>query len=123
VNPNGEIKEMKNEDYLRGKIVAICEATLAEEMGTIAASRRLSALGLELFDGHDEDFSMLDAVDSETDHLPVDIERKNWSAEALKRKDVEIAETEAFYKNDVIAACRKLIERFTIWNTSKSKLG
>ena len=89
---------MNNEDYyLRGKIVAICEATLAEEMGIIAASRRLSALGLELFDGHHADFIMFDAVDSETDHLPVDTERRNWDAEALKRKDAEIAEAEAFY--------------------------
>ena len=108
---------MKNEEYyIQGKIVAICEAALAEEIGIIAASRRLSALGLKLFDGHDEDFIMFDAVDSETDHLPVDTERRNWDAEALKRKDAEIAEAETFYKNDVIAACRKLIERFAIYN-------
>ena len=55
---------MQNEDYyLRGKIVAICEAVLAEEMGIIAACRRLSALGLELSEGHDEDFITFDAVD------------------------------------------------------------
>lgn len=108
---------MKNEEYyIRGKIVAICEAVLAEEIGIIAASRRLSALGLKLFDGHDEDFITFRGVDSETDHLPVDIERKNWSDEALKRKDEEIAEAEALYKNDVITACTKLIERFAIWN-------
>ena len=57
---------------------------------------------------------MFDVVDSETDHLPVDIERRNWSAEALERKDAEIAEAEALFKDDVIAACRKLIERFAI---------
>jgi len=107
------------EYYLRGKIVAICEATLAEEIGIIAASRRLSALGLELFDGRHEDFIMFDGVYTETDHLPVDKEQKNWSAEALKRKDAEIAEAEAFYKNEVFAACRKLIERFVIWNKFK----
>ena len=65
------------EYYIRGKIIAICEATLAEEIGIIAASRRLSALGLELFDGRHEDFIMFDAVDTETDHLPVDKEREN----------------------------------------------
>lgn len=106
---------MRNEQYyIWGKIVAICEAVLAEEIGIIAASRRLSALGMELFDGHDEDFIMFDAVDTETDHLPVDKERRNWSAEALKRKDAEIAEAEAFYKDEVFAACTKLIERFVI---------
>ena|SRR5688572_16507596 len=106
---------MKNEEYyIRGKIVAICEAVLAEEIGIIAGSRHLNALGLKLFDYHHEDFITFLGVDSETDHLPVDIERKNWSAEALERKDEEIAEAEAFYRNDVISACRKLIERFAI---------
>jgi hypothetical protein len=90
---------MKNEEYyIRGKIVAICEATLAEELGIIAASRRLSALGLELFDRRHENFTTFDTVDSETDDLPVDKERKNWSAEALKRKDTEIAQAEALYE-------------------------
>ncbi|HKV34162.1 MAG TPA: DUF2489 domain-containing protein [Pyrinomonadaceae bacterium] len=106
----------KEEYYLRGKIVAICEAALAEEIGIIAASRRLSALGLELFERRHEDFITFDAVDTETDHLPVDKERKNWDAEALKRKDAEIAEAEAIYKNNVITACRKLIEQFAIYN-------
>jgi hypothetical protein len=108
---------MKSEEYyLRGKIIAICEAALAEEIGIIAASRRLSALGLELFDGHHENFITFDAVDSETDHLPVDIERRNWSEEALKRKDAEIAHAEALYKNDVIEACRKVIELLGIYS-------
>ena len=102
------------EYYIRGKIIAICEAVLAEEIGVIAASRRLNSLGLQLLDGHDEDFNTFRAVDTETDDLPVDIERNNWDAEALKRKDVEIAEAEALYKDHVTAACRKLIERFVI---------
>ena len=105
---------MNYEDYLRGKIVAVCEAALAEEIGIIAASRRLSALGRELFEARHEDFIMFDAVDTETDHLPVDKERKNWSAEALKRKDEQIAQAEAFYGPDVIAACKKLMDRFAI---------
>lgn len=106
---------MKNEEYyIRGKIVAICEAVVDEEIGIIAASRRLSILGGELFERHHEDFITFEAVDSETDDLPVDTERKNWSADALKQKDEEIAKAEALYKNDVIAACRKLLERFAI---------
>jgi hypothetical protein len=106
-------RKMKGEEYfIRGKIAAICEAVLAEEMGVIAASRRLSSLGLKLFQGHDKDFVIFDGIDSETDHLPVDSERQNWSADALERKDKEIAQSEALYKDDMFAACQKLIERF-----------
>ncbi|HLE64370.1 MAG TPA: hypothetical protein VI750_14560 [Pyrinomonadaceae bacterium] len=55
-------------------------------------------------------------IDSETDHLPVDRERGNWSAEALARKDKQIVESEAFYKESAFAACRNLIARFDMKN-------
>ena len=102
--------------FIRGKIVIICEAILREEIGIIAGSRILKDLGFKLYDGFDyqkeEDFLTFVAIDTETDHLPVDRERHNWSVEALERKNKEITESEAFYKDDAFAACRKLIERF-----------
>lgn len=106
---------MVNEEsiaFKQGKIIAICEAILKEEIGIIAGSRRLKSLGYELSGDHDEDFLLFVAIDSETDHLPVDWERRNWSDEALSIKDREICEAEAFYKEDAFTACRKLIERF-----------
>ena len=110
--------EMRTEEYpifIRGKIVAICEAMLREEIGIITGSRILKSLGFELFADHDEDFSMFVAIDSETDHLPVDFERRNWSIEALERKDKEIENYEASAKADAFETCRKLIKRFAIY--------
>ena len=112
---------MRNEEYsifIRGKIIAICESILNEEIGVIVGSRILCRLEHELFhrdEGwfqNDEDFIAFIAINSETDHLPVDYERMNWSAEALERKDEEIAKAEAFYRDDAFEACRKLIARF-----------
>jgi hypothetical protein len=106
---------MLNEEYstfLRGKLIAICEAILKEEIGIIAGSRRLNGLGNELCGDNDEDFLIFIAIESETDHLPVDWERRNWSDEALQRKDREIAETEAVHQDRVFAACKRLIGRF-----------
>lgn len=112
---------MRNEQYsafIRGKIVAICEAILYEEISVIAGSRRLHHLEFQLSDilgaevRHDEDFLTFVAIDSETDHLPVDRERGNWSVEALERKDKEIAHAESLYKNDAFETCRRLINRF-----------
>jgi hypothetical protein len=110
--------------FARGKIVAICEAVLNETMGVIAASRILSRLEVDVshhrvghsFDG-DHDFLPFVAIDSETDHLPVDRERANWSPEALARKDKDIATAEARCKEYAFEACRKLIERFDIGGT------
>src|SRR5687768_16374347 len=100
--------------FTRGKIVAICEAMLNEEIGIIAGCRRLHRLGFwfcethdEQLVSHDEDFLTFVAIDYKTNHLPVDSERGNWSDEALERKDKEIANAEALYKDDVLAACRK----------------
>ena len=108
---------MRNEEFsafIRGKIVAVGEDVLNEVIGVIAGSRKLTGLGHELCGDHDEDFITFAAIDSETDHLPVDRERRNWSVEALERKDKEIAEAEAFYKDMTFEACRKLIERFDL---------
>jgi len=57
---------------------------------------------------------MFVAIDSETDHLPVDLERRNWSIKALERKDSEIANYELSARNDALETCRKLIKRFDV---------
>ena len=113
--PNSEQRSA----YLRGKVVAICEAILREEMRAIAGSRILNKLEIELLHHtslgsftRDEDFLVFVAIDSETDHLPVDFERHNWSPEALERKDQEVANAEQWAKELAFPACKKLIERF-----------
>jgi hypothetical protein len=99
--------------FVRGKIIAICEAILNEEIGVIAGSRILNRLEFELIDysvgkfDRDKDFIPFVAIDSETDHLPVNRERADWSAEALARKDKEIAESEALYRDSAFAALSK----------------
>ncbi|MDX6692660.1 MAG: hypothetical protein QOF02_263 [Blastocatellia bacterium] len=112
---------MRNEEqaaFIRGKVVAVCEGLLNEEIGVIASARMLCRLEYELsrreggWHEHDEDFITFVAINSETDHLPVDDERRNWSDEALERKDEEIAKAESGYREMACAACRKLIARF-----------
>jgi len=106
--------------FVRGKIIAICQAILKREIGVIAGSRIIDGLEFELMDygfgsfSRDKDFLPFVAINSETDHLPVDRERSNWSEEALERKDKEIAVAEAIYKESAFEACKKLIERFDL---------
>jgi hypothetical protein len=49
------------------------------------------------------------AIDSETDALPVGEVRKEWSPDAVKRKDKEITEAENFYWGSAIEAATELI--------------
>jgi hypothetical protein len=105
---------MTSENYqifLQGKIIAICESILNEEIGIIAGSRKLVSFYHELLDKDDLDFSLFIAIDSETDHLPVDFERKNWNPESLKRKDLEINLYEKKLKNETFVACNQLISK------------
>ncbi len=113
---------MREEEFLifiRGKVVAIAQAVLDEEIGIIAGSRELSDYGAQMYvslDGRidEEYFTVLDEVADETMHLPVDWERRNWSEAALKRKVAEIAEYEASVKDKVRAACKSLIEKYEV---------
>jgi uncharacterized protein DUF2489 len=108
-------KQADNKEYfIRGNIVAICQALLVEEMGVIGASRRLSNLGWALSDNRDQDFVVFDGISSETEHLPIGDERHNWSVEALGEKDMEIQRAEALYKEDAKTACQNLIARFSL---------
>ena len=106
--------------YIRGKIVATCEAILRGELGALAGARILCdlrfAVGPEIppatFFRPDEDFDAFEAIESETDHLPIGWERSNWSAEALAEKEPEGARAEAWAKEVAFPACEKLMERF-----------
>jgi hypothetical protein len=51
-------------------------------------------------------------IDSETDHLPMGDVRQRWAPDVLARKDVEIQEAEAFYRDCAFAACERLLARF-----------
>jgi len=81
-------------------MVDLARAMLRGETGILAGARRMlahrSGAGL---DDLDADLLAFVAIDSQEDHLPVDPnERARWDAGALARKDVEIAEAEAFHR-------------------------
>jgi len=107
---------MINEEYfetLRSALVATATAVVEGKVGIVLGCRRLYSLKHSMqLDDFDEDFQIFLAVDSQTDHLPVDEERRNWGLDALRRKDIEIAEAEGFFRSEVVAACQKLLVRF-----------
>lgn len=98
----------------RQELLDTAEAILSGRLGIILGSRRMQAFRFDLRDDLDTDFMTFVGIDSQTDHLPVDDERRNWSEEALVRKDIEIAEAEEFHRTEVVEACRRIIARFAI---------
>ena len=77
--------------------------------GCYQLAREIHAAGLD----RDPDFRTFIGVESESDHLPYrPDDRRHWDVEVLSRKDKEISEVAAWYRESVLAACRRLIERF-----------
>jgi hypothetical protein len=98
----------------RQKVVAIAQRLLAGEMGVIEAARQINAfrgkrVGLDEFD---PDFLTFVGIDSETNHLPLGESRRYWAADALARKDVEIARCEELLRSRGVEAASHLVARF-----------
>jgi len=88
-------------------------AVIEGRVGPIEGSRILNRLSYDLVADPriDKDFVIFLGVDSETDALPIGDVRKNWDALALEREDVKIANAQGFFRERVVEACRRLLER------------
>jgi len=97
----------------RQKVASVAQGMLDGRVGIIEGSRQLASLahriGVEDFD---DDFITFVGIDSETDDLPVGDTRQHWAADALEKKDGEIAAAEALYRDAALAACKLLVMRF-----------
>jgi hypothetical protein len=60
----------------------------------------------------DPDFDIFVAIQSETDHLPLQAQRSLWDLEALVRLQPELDDAEDWAKSFAPSACEKLIARF-----------
>ena len=98
----------------RREIVAVARAILDGRVGVIEGSRRLVGLRWDV-DPEQEDRELLGMVgiESQTDHLPLGKWREQWSPDALKAKDAEIAENEEFFRESAYEICRILVERYS----------
>ncbi len=98
----------------RQKVARIARDILDGSVGVIEASRALVALRFEVaVDEWDQDFITFVGIDSETDDLPVGQTREHWSADALAKKDQEIARCEALYRESAREAASHFVARFT----------
>jgi hypothetical protein len=93
--------------------VKVAENILSGEVGIIEGARKLTAISYRLDSAETEtDFLVFMATASETDYLPVGKERELWVKSALQEKDVEIMQAENYHKENILSACRVLIEKW-----------
>ena len=99
---------------LRQAVIDIARRLVAGDLAIIAGCRELTRLGHHVVADwrNDPDFVVFGAVESETDHLPLEDVRPLWQPAAFAQKQVEVASCEAFYRDDVLHACRSVLKRF-----------
>lgn len=106
-----------NEQYMnskRSEVAHTARMIRDGKLNVVEGAWQLSALRYDVSQkDFDDDFMLFVAIASETDHLPVGEVRKQYSSNALRKADAEIAEAEKLCRAQVEVACEKLIARLS----------
>jgi len=98
---------------VRATAAVLARRALNREVSAIVAARELAALRHRVgVRDDDSDFLVCVAIDSETDALPLGPVRQYWAADALAKKDEEIAEAEVWATEVGEAAFQNIARRF-----------
>jgi hypothetical protein len=76
----------------------------------LEAVRELHPLAYTDAIADEKDRTLIIAILSETDHLPIGEVRKLWAPFALEMKDAEIARCEELWKPQFLEACKRIVE-------------
>ena len=108
---------MLDEVHLRAARKAVVDAARGLADGTVPlveGVRQLAALRFEVSRlDHDPDFTLFVAVASESDHLPPHELRSQCAPAWIEQCDREARELEVLHRQQVRAACARLVDRFS----------
>jgi hypothetical protein len=106
-------EQMVGDSQYRAKVaaqvLAMAKQLIAGRLGVIAAARKLSCFRHDFDPDLVTPLTVFIGVASEMDDLPVGDVRQYWAADALERKDRDIAEAERFYRDSAIEAATELV--------------
>lgn len=107
---------MTHEEYVamqRRRVAELARQILAGQIDILDGSCKIAALRWELeVPEWDDDLMAFVVVDSETDNLPIGDEARNWSDEALVRKEPELRHAREWALGVVRQPCENLVTRF-----------
>jgi hypothetical protein len=98
----------------RSRLVSLAQAMLDGQLSFFEGAVQMLAIKNRL-DGiadRDPDFDAFVAIQSETDHLPLQAQWSLWAPTALAKLEPEFRRTEEWAKSFAPQACRNLIARF-----------
>lgn len=94
-------------------LLSFLNLLLREECDYIEAVREIVRLQLSLGLEEDNDFSVIEGIEDETDEFPRGNVRNSWNSEALKIKDKEALEYYNQVKDELFKTCEILIEKYS----------
>lgn len=98
----------------RQQIVSLAKSILSGSLGLIQGCRLITKITGGTYKVGPEKFLLtFIGIESETDHLPADHERSQYSEADLLKIDAEIRAIEQFYRPHVHEACRSVIAHFS----------
>ncbi|HEX3323464.1 MAG TPA: hypothetical protein VHR84_22365 [Terriglobales bacterium] len=86
----------------------VAQAVLDGRTTILEAVRELVSLAHTDAIANEADRTLIIAIESETDSLPVGEVRKLWSPDALKVKQPEIERAEEHWKAEMFGACKRI---------------
>jgi hypothetical protein len=97
-------------EWKRQRAREIAAAVLDGRTTVLEAVRELCPLAHTDAIADEEDRTLVIAIESETDALPVGEVRKLWAPYALEAKNGEIARAEELYKAQFLEVCKRIAE-------------
>jgi hypothetical protein len=106
---------MENQEYIKkrkSELVDFAKQTLTAELSITDGTLKILPILNELEISNLDEYIIFVLFESETDHLPRGIYKRNWNPIVLKEKEKELEKAENFYRNDVIEACKTILKNF-----------
>ena len=95
-------------DWERQRAKELAEAVLNGRTTILVAVRELVSLAHTDAIANEDDRTLIIAIESETDSLPIGEVRKLWAPDALQAKQSEIERAEALWKTEFLDACKRI---------------
>jgi len=97
----------------RNELITVAEAMVEEKMNLIEGVRKIAALRHHIENADDAMFMPIRAIESETDHFAIGAARAGYDPDYLKRLDEDMARYLLDAKQDILNACRGIVERYS----------
>lgn len=104
----------ESEAESRRELVAVARSMLSGELPFIEGAFRVCRLRSQIggLADRDEDIDAFVLIESETDHLPLQAQRHQWSPTALAELESQFIGTQEWASSFAPEACNNLISRF-----------